>query len=89
MVCGGCTCIPCGMLVPLTMFSGGAADLFLAGLVVGGAMVALGVASMIGGAAGYAAVITVLWSAGLWDPQAATESWYDVMALFSLCWRFL
>lgn len=89
LVCGGCSCIPVGVLIPLVLISTQSIPLIAAGAAVGGALVLLGLVSSIGGAGGYAAVLITLHSMGLWDSQAAAQSCSDVLTIFSVCWSVI
>jgi len=85
-VCGGCTCMPFGALIPVVLLSTQSIPLIAGGAAVGGVIFLLGLASFVGGAAGYAAVLITLNNMGLWDSQAAAQSCSDVLTIFSFCW---
>jgi hypothetical protein len=88
LVCGGCTCMPFGALIPVALIGTQSITIIAVGALVGGAVGLLGLASFVSGAAGYAAVLVTLNQMGLWDWDAAAQSCSDVMTLFSACWSF-
>jgi hypothetical protein len=89
LVCGGCTCMPFGAMIPLVLLGTQSIPLIVVGTVVGAGVALLGLVSFVGGAAGYATVLITLNRMGLWDSDAAAQSFSDVVAFFSICWSIL
>jgi len=89
LVCGGCTCIPLGFLVPIALVSAQSVTVLLAGLAIGAA-ISLGGLAISGGSAGaYAIVLIWLHNMGMWDSDAAAQACNDVLYFFSMCWSFI